>query len=238
MRCPGLTPGKTFELRLVGLQVNGLSFNAEEFSFSVSRQGIADVEQLQIGLAAAPIVAALRHGQPEKARALTQALSKKDPAWDFASPMLVPPGERSSRVAADVKEVSLCDLRPERAKVGWRTPAYDYSPEDLLVYRGSRIERRFIYAHAPSSYSWLLDGRWKRFSATCALGNGYDGSVVFVVKVDGVERWRSGLIQGDAQKRCDLDIKGARSLELLVEDGGDNYNRDHGFWFSPVLTRE
>ncbi len=238
LHCSGLQPGKLHEVRLVALQVNGRSFRHEGLPFAVSRYGIADVDALRTAFVLAPVVAALREGRSEQARALASELKADDPAREFAAPMFTPPAQRAARVGDDVAEWSLCELKPERASVGWRKPAYDYSPEDLLVYLKGRLERRFIYAHAPSEYAWTLDGTWKRFTATCALGDGFGGTVVFVVKVDGKERWRSRLVKSSQQERCDVDLRGGTRLELVVEEGGDDFHQDHGFWFAPTLSRK
>jgi hypothetical protein len=121
--------------------------------------------------------------------------------------------------------------------VGWRKPAYDYSPEDLLIRVAGKIERRGIYAHAPSSYSWTLDGSWKTLHALCTLRDDYSGTVEFIVKVDGAEKWRSGVLKQNERKTCDVDLSGAKSLELIVTHGGDDLHQDHGFWIAPVLKR-
>lgn len=233
-----LPRGKLTQLRLAGLKVNGLVVTHDSLpAFPISAGGIADLRDVAPVLSLDPIIRMLRDGAARRARELTAALPESEPARAFAIPMLTPPASRPATVPAAAKEISLCDLRPEQAKVGWREPAYDYSPEDLLVFVGGQLQRRFIYAHAPSSYTWKLDGSWQRFQAACALGNGYTGSVTFVVKIDGRERWRSGVVRGDTQKNCDLALGGAETLELIVEDGGDDFNRDHAFWLKPMLRR-
>lgn len=233
-----LPRAKSTQLRLAALKVNGWGIALDSLpSFPVSAEGVADIGDTQTFAALDPIIRLLRQGQAQPARKLTAALPDGDPTKSFASPMLTPPAERSEKVDTAMKELSLCDLRPEQASVGWREPAFDYSPEDLLVTLGGKLQRRFVYAHAPASYTWKLDGSWQRFQATCALGNGYAGSVVFVVKIDGRERWRSGIVRGAAQKACDIALGGAKTLELIVEEGGDDRHRDHGFWFNPVLRR-
>lgn len=233
-----LPRGKSTQLRLAALKVNGLAVTHDSVpAFPVSVEGVAEIRDLHALIALDPIIRALREGRAKQARELTAALPNSEPARVYAAPMLTPPAQRSEKVDTAVKEVSLCDLRPEQAKVGWREPAFDYSPEDLLVTLAGKLQRRFIYAHSPASYTWKLDGSWQRFQATCALGNGYAGSVVFVVKIDGRERWRSSVLRGETKKNCDLALDGAKTLELIVENGGDDFHRDHGFWFNPVLRR-
>lgn len=233
-----LPRGKLTQLRLAGLQVNGFVVTLDRLpAFPISAEGIPDLGGITPLVSLDPLIQALRVGAIRRARELTAALPDSEPAKSFAVPMLTPPANRSPTVDAREKTALLCDLRPEYATVGWREPAYDYSPEDLLVFVAGKLQRHFIYAHAPARYRWKLDGSWKRFLATSALGNGYAGSVEFVVKIDGLERWRSGLVRGESQKICDIDLEGANTLELIVEDGGDDFHHDHAFWLKPTLRR-
>lgn len=235
IRCDDLPKGKRVALRLTAMQVNGLFTTRSGFDFSVSNEGKLALEDLRQQLVLAPILAALRVGQSEKAVTLTAALPDSEPAKQLAAPMLTPPARRAA--STDAKEISLCDLRPTTASVGWRKPAYDYSPEDLTIRVAGKTERRGIYAHAPSSYLWDLDGSWKLFHANCTLRDEHEGTVEFIVKADGVEKWRSGIIKGGGNKLCDVDLNGIKSLELIVTNGGDDLHQDHGFWIAPTLKR-
>lgn len=50
--------------------------------------------------------------------------------------------------------------------------------------------------------------------------------------------WNSGLITRETPGqsiRADIDITGARKLYLVVTDGGDNTDWDHGDWIAPTL---
>lgn len=235
LRCDQLPEGKGVELRLAAMQVNGLFKMERGLNFSVNKEGKIDLKDLPQQLVLAPIVTALRAGQSQKAAQLTAALADNDPAKKLAAPMLTPPDKRAA--STEAAQVSLCDLRPESARVGWRAPAFDYSPEDLTIRIGGKIERRGIYAHAPAAYVWKLDGTWKTFDTRCALRDDYEGSVEFIVKIDGVEKWRSGIVRKGEGKPCSLSVSGAKSIELIVTDGGDDNRRDHGFWIAPVLAR-
>jgi len=235
IRCDDLPKGKRVALRLTAMQVNGLFTTRAGFDFTVSNDGNLELEEIRQQLVLAPILAALRVGQSGKAATLTTALPDTEPARRLAAPMLSPPDTRAA--ASDAKEISLCDLRPTAASVGWRKPAFDYSPEDLIIRVAGRTERRGIYAHAPSSYLWNLDGSWKSIHANCALHDEHDGTVEFIVKADGVEKWRSGIIKKGGNKLCDMDLAGVKSLELIVTNGGDDMHQDHAFWIAPVLKR-
>ena len=79
---------------------------------------------------------------------------------------------------------------------------------------------------------------WRRglpkFSAWVGVDdevNGHVGSIGFHIYGDGKELWRSGLIRaGQPAKKVELDLKGIKSLTLLVDDGGDGINFDHADW--------
>ncbi len=93
-----------------------------------------------------------------------------------------------------------------------------------------------IFAHAPSRIVFGLGGKWKNFSALGALQRG-GNSVVFVVKGDGKELFRSPLIQGEDSAEVKLDVRGVKTLELISEDGGDGIGSDWSVWFEPKLSR-
>lgn len=235
LRCDDLPKGKSCALRLRAMLANGLALHRGGMSFSIRQDGVIEMEELRQTLVLAPILAALRQGRHDRAEALTRSLPDDEPAKKLSLPMLTPPAQRAETSAAS--EVSLCDLRPSSATVGWRRPAFDYSPEDLLIRVGGMHVPRAIYAHAPSSYTWQLDGSWKTFSARCALRDDYDGSVEFIVKLNGIEKWRSGVMGKGKSKTTTLDLAGAKSLELDVTNGGDDLHQDHGVWIAPVLRK-
>lgn len=234
-RCDALPRGRKMELRLTALQVNGLTRTDNGLHFSTDDEGQLDIDDLQVQVQLAPIRRALQSGRHDLAARLTKELPPETPAYALAAPMLTPPDQRP--MASTGKEVSLCDLRPVQASVGWRGPAFDYSPEDLTILIDGNIEHRGIYAHAPSTYRWELDGTWKRFRASCTLRDGYAGSVLFIVKADGEECWRSGVLRQGMRQDCGLDLSNCRSLELIVEDGEDNNHSDHAYWIAPVLSK-
>lgn len=235
VRCDTLPRGKRVALRLTAMQVNGMSRRQDGLDFTVAPDGRIDLSGIRSQLVLAPVLAALRQGQRQRAMDLARALPDSDPAKAIAAPMLVGPEQRP--ISSDAKEASLCELRPAAAKVGWRWPAFDYSPEDLTIVVAGQREPRAIYAHAESRYAWNLDGTWKTLEARCALRDEQRGSVEFVVKLDGREAWRSGVVKQGQAKPLQLDLAGAKSLELIVTNGGDDFHGDHGIWIAPRLRR-
>lgn len=238
LRCTDLPKGKLTEVSLQGLKVNGLTvIHSFPSPIRVSPQGNVGEAGLRYDRTLGPIIGKLRVGQLAEARSLAALLPETEPARRLAAPMLTPPDQHLPLSEVRSQEILLCEVRPIRASVGWREPAYGYSPEDLFVQIDGKHVAPSIYAHAPSHYQWNLDGAWKYFEATCAIGNGYEGTVDFVVKVDGKERWRSGVLRGKQSQSCVVPLQGAAVLELIVEDGGDDLHQDHAFWLTPTLKR-
>ncbi|MBQ1337420.1 MAG: NPCBM/NEW2 domain-containing protein, partial [Thermoguttaceae bacterium] len=64
------------------------------------------------------------------------------------------------------------------------------------------------------------------------------GSVVFVVRGDGRELFRSEVVADAALRSAELDVSGVTTLELITEDAGNGNTTDHSVWFQPTLFRE
>jgi len=152
---------------------------------------------------------------------------------EYARAYYAPPRDlqRLTDVAEDVREVALTDVEWETAEVGWEEPKY------TICGSGAQWHPEAIYAHAPSCYTYPLGGAWKTFSATCGLARGNPGSVVFVVKGDGQELFRSPTVTDFDEHPVQVDVAGVQRLELVVEDGGNGKTADHGCWFHPRLLR-
>lgn len=65
------------------------------------------------------------------------------------------------------------------------------------------------------------------------------GSVVFVVRVDGVEKFRSGDVNWEQRARqIEVDVKGAKELELVVEAGKKYIVLDRANWGDARLLKK
>ena len=62
-------------------------------------------------------------------------------------------------------------------------------------------------------------------------------SVIFVVKGDGKEFYRSALIQGEETQKVNINVEGVRTLELITEDAEDGNGSDWSVWFNPQILR-
>ncbi len=100
--------------------------------------------------------------------------------------------------------------------------------------------RRFLRGlgtHAPSRIVYALDGKYRRFQAWAGADAATGPTISFEVRLDGVKRWESGPMTRDtAAARIDLDVRGARQLELLVGDCGE-FSGDHADWADARLLR-
>jgi len=142
-----------------------------------------------------------------------------------------------SAVDDGVRQVPLSSVKWESARVGWEQPGCDRIPCGRPLESGEQFHETGIYAHADSSYVYDLDGKWRTFASAYGLQNLDEGSVVFVVKCDGKETFRSDLISDWVEGLVKVDLTGVDQLELIVEDGGNGKWGDCGIWFSPMLTR-
>ncbi|HVR76373.1 MAG TPA: NPCBM/NEW2 domain-containing protein [Planctomycetota bacterium] len=98
---------------------------------------------------------------------------------------------------------------------------------------GGRRFERGIGTRAPSRIEYRLDGLPARFEASVGVDDAgqLQGSVVFVVEVDGEERYRGSRILGGAEPTAvSVFIGGGRLLALVVEDGGDGSDGDLADW--------
>lgn len=90
-----------------------------------------------------------------------------------------------------------------------------------------------IGVHAPSEVRYILNGSCTAFSAMVGVDDevGALGSIVFEVWTDGVKRYDSGVVTGATTARSvSVNLAGASQLTLIVSNGGDDANYDHGDW--------
>jgi hypothetical protein len=147
-------------------------------------------------------------------------------------------------IASGVSEASLGDLRPERAEVGWLKPAANRIPPNdqirLPFLDCEKIYATGLYAHAPSRYVYELGGKWTRLRGEAGLHTTfqpYAAGVVFVIKTDGKEVFRSSTVRGSDRAKYDVALTGVRTLELLVEKANAQNGGNWALWLDPMLSR-
>lgn len=135
---------------------------------------------------------------------------------------------------AGAEMVWLSSLDLGKMKQGWGKPQVDRSiREQPLSIGGQRFEHG-VGTHA-KSVLWIdLACGSERFVAQVgvddAAGN-QKASVGFRIIGDGRTLWKSGTMRlGQPPVAVDVDLRGIRTLILMVGDGGDGIDFDHADW--------
>ncbi len=113
-------------------------------------------------------------------------------------------------------------------------PRAGRSIRDQPIVLGGVTYPRGIGTRSISELVIDLDGQAERFTSVVGFDDAIKpgvGSVTFEVWADDALVAGSGLMRvGDAPKTLSADLKGARVLTLLVDDGGDRSNDDEVAW--------
>lgn len=122
----------------------------------------------------------------------------------------------------------------------WGAARANRSVDDHPLSIGGHGFERGIGTHANSEFSVDVGGAATRFHAAVGIDDepcGGDGTVVFVVMADDRELVRTPVIRrGEAARDLDLDVKGAKTLTLVVEAATDSINYDHADWADATVT--
>ena len=133
----------------------------------------------------------------------------------------------------------LSDLSWSAATNGWGPVERDTSNgEDQPLDGGPLTIGGASYAkglgtNAASTITFPMGGQCFSFTADVGVDDevGGNGTVQFVVKADGTERYRSPVLTGsDGPVPVQVDLTGVQLLKLQVLDGGDGSDADHGDW--------
>lgn len=111
---------------------------------------------------------------------------------------------------------------------------------DLMV--GGYTTGNGIGTHANSTMVYNLSGQYGTFSGSVGRDDESDNcgcgtmKLQFIIKADGATLFTSSLLgTTDARQAFSVDVTGKNTLELIVNDGGDNFYGDHADWLDPVL---
>ncbi len=239
-------PGK-FQLRLMACHTNGQK-NRFAVDYEVGAKGEVNPGVFH-GLMLAEAARAYSMGNRARAQAVAESVLEKTPADSLggrkARHLLTLLQPKKLVDAADVptsqESVGLTELDFLEESVGWRRPLRDRIPTEdggtCFLEVGDRFAERGLYAHAPSRYAVKIGKAWKRLTALFGLQNGHPGSVVFVVRGDDRELFRSKTVSDRTARSLDIDISGVDTLELIVENAGNGNGGDWGVWLEPILKR-
>jgi hypothetical protein len=93
--------------------------------------------------------------------------------------------------------------------------------------------------HAPAEIRYNLSGNCSTLEAIVGVDDdvGSYGSIVFEVWADSIKIFDSGLMYGDSPSQTvNVDLTGKNELRLVVLDGGNGIESDHGDWADAKLT--
>jgi hypothetical protein len=149
-----------------------------------------------------------------------------------------------AEVPANVFRLALGDASPQSSEVGWLKPASNRLPPNNEIASpfldSGKLFATGLFAHSPSRYVFDLGGKWKRLrgeGGLQTLEQPYAAGVVFVIKGDGKEMFRSRAIRGGAKADYDLNISGVKELELIVEKATSSNGNNWALWLDPALSR-
>ena len=136
-----------------------------------------------------------------------------------------------------------------KAEVGYGTLQLDLASSGgvlaLADEEGGRVEfEKGLGAHAQSEIAYNIDGQgYTKFEAYVGIDyyqvaqGEVPSSVTFRVLVDGVEMFNSGeMTVHDPMRKVEVDITGARTIQLFADQGANNYN-DHADWADAKFLR-
>ena len=253
LNCDALVKGKSGTLRVVTLQANGAASSAAagagtspQYPYNVAADGTVDLDTYNAQQQLSPLSVAVRAGNRVGVEAVLKDLQARHASprvLEIARVQLANFGNRvyPTPSGATGDALFLSEARPTAASVGWLMPTYNRLPveeeSDPLLSAGGQFYARGIYAHAPASHIYDLGGQWSRLSGTAGAAQGKGASVVFVVVGDGKELWRSKMVLAGETAPFDVELRGVKTLELRVEDGGNGNGSDWGVWLDPALSR-
>jgi alpha-galactosidase len=130
--------------------------------------------------------------------------------------------------------VSLSSLDLSTTQQEWGSPGINKSVDGHALSIGDRKFDTGLGTHASSSLRVKLNGHAEKFTAWVGVDDeekGHASSITFSVVGDGKKLWQSGVMHaGDAAKQVDVDVKGIKTLLLLVGDAEDGITYDHADW--------
>ncbi len=106
---------------------------------------------------------------------------------------------------------------------------------------GGKTYKRGLGVHAESKITFPLDGKYQSFHVVPGPDDAHHGLLEMKVLVDGKEVFASGKTRSkDKILRTPLSIptKGAKTLTLIVTDGGDGRGGDHASWADAYLLKK
>ena len=120
---------------------------------------------------------------------------------------------------------------------GFGKPHFNKSVDDRVLSVANRTYKNGIGTHAPSNFVYDLpqDADSLFFGVAIDGECQNKGEVVFAVKVDGRNVWRSGIVKGgDKPEFSSVSVNGASRVELLTDPHGSDMC-DHADWLNTYV---
>ncbi|HZI31384.1 MAG TPA: NPCBM/NEW2 domain-containing protein, partial [Candidatus Binatia bacterium] len=206
------------ELRVEFCHANG-AVSERHLNFSVNADGRVDISQWRMRHALEPVAEAIGDGRNTDAATALQTLEQskasdltKNIALKLVGTLDDSPKPKPAAVSMTISKFALGDTQPESAKVGWLKPAANRVPLDPGVRSPlldcGHLYATGLYAHAPSEYVFDLGGKWKELRGEAGLHTLQQpyGSVIFIIKTDGKEVFRSDVIHGAKKAKYQIDV--------------------------------
>lgn len=139
--------------------------------------------------------------------------------------------------------VYLSDLVATSQTSGWGPVEPDSSNKSTGGGDGLNLQINDVtYAkglgvHAASTITYNLAGKYARFKSDIGADDSDVGSVGFQVLVDDLSLHSSTTLRKvDGAKSLDIDVRGATTLTLIVNNGGNGGSSDHADWAGARLV--
>ncbi|MFC0597571.1 NPCBM/NEW2 domain-containing protein [Streptomyces palmae] len=139
----------------------------------------------------------------------------------------------------------ISDLTPLATTNGWGPVEKDRSNGEAKAGDGKAITiggetwDKGLGVHAASSVEYYTAGRCERFTARVGLDDeaGVRGTAAFEIWADGERKAATGVLTNlQGAQELTADVSGARTVRLVVTDGGDGKDYDHADWADPRIT--
>ena len=126
--------------------------------------------------------------------------------------------------------IGLESLDLSSLRQGWGTPQVNRSIREQPLRIAGKTYAHGVGTHANSTFRLLLNRGSERFTASVGVDDaaGDSATVVFQVIADGKRVYSSGTMKrGQAAKTVSVDLKGVRTMQLLVTDAGDGITNEY-----------
>jgi alpha-galactosidase len=141
----------------------------------------------------------------------------------------------TGRIKSGAAWLWLDELDVSRTDCGWQAAQKNKSVDRNPLKIGGQTFERGIGTHADAKITIKLAGKGQRFEAKAGLDDEIlsvgRGSAQFQVIGDGKMLWQSQILKpGQKAVGVDVDIRGVKTLTLVVNNGGDGFDYDHADW--------